>query len=84
MKAGKIIKEMLEKNSINLDEYSEWFLDSPTDFLYPCVIYGCDDYYNLEKLPEEKFEFYYWTEAMEGEEVNSKIYYFQIPVLKQV
>ena len=85
MKRNEILDEMIDRNTIIIDEYSEWTLYSPddTNYTYPCYFKNGDGYYNLKDLRGE-YEIVTWVNGENPQEVNGVIYYFQIPVLLEV
>lgn len=71
MKKVELKETMLDKNTIKMSNGEEWFLDNPFGIDYPCFIKG-------------NYEIISWIIEGEGQEVDGIIYYFQVPVLKQV
>ena len=83
MKKRELKEKMEEKNVITING-EEWFLDNPFDIGgYPCYLVGSNKLLNYEKL-EGSYEIILWILEGEGQEVEGKIHYFQVPVLKQV
>lgn len=83
MKNEKLIEKMIGKNTITMSNGDYWFLDNPYGIDYPCYVKGNYEIMDLEKLKRD-YELISWMFEGQGQEVEGVIYYFQVPVLKQV
>lgn len=83
MEKRELKNKMLEKNIITMSNGDYWFLDNPFEIDYPCFIKGNYEIVNFENL-KRNYEIISWIIEGEGQEVDGVIYYFQVPVLKQV
>lgn len=84
MKNLELKETMMEKNIVTMSNGESWFLDNPSGIDYPCYIKGGDgevvDFENLKG----NYEITSWVFEGKEQEVDGVIYYFQIPILKQV
>lgn len=83
MKKIELKEKMIEKNMIKMTSGEDWFLNNPFGIDYPCFIKGNYEIMDLENLKGD-YEIISWIIEGQGQEVEGVIYYFQVPVLKQV
>jgi hypothetical protein len=83
MKKIELKEKMIEKNMIKMTNGEDWFLNNPFGIDYPCFIKGNYEIVNFENLKRD-YEIISWIIEGQGQEVEGVIYYFQVPVLKQV
>lgn len=79
---NNIFDEIVERNTVNLENGNEWFLDSPSNYSYPCLIQGYDGYADLKAIQD--YELVGWTSDGEAQEVDGVIYYYQLPIIKRL
>lgn len=83
MKKIELKEKMIEKNIVTMSNEESWFLDNPFEVDYPCYVKGSYEVMDFENL-KGSYEIISWIIEGEGQEVEGVIYYFQVPVLKQV
>lgn len=74
---------IVNKNTIMMGDGEEWFLYSPSDFSYPCLVKGQDGYFDLESI-QFNYELVGWTSDGEAQEVDGVLYYYQLPIIKRL
>lgn len=83
MKKIELKEKMIEKNMIKMTNGESWFLDNPFEIDYPCYVKGSYEVMDFENL-KGNYEIISYMFEGKRQEVEGVIYYFQVPVLKQV